>query len=94
MWIRNGILRGFHIGFSHTESKLRSSLSNMLSATDHPQIVTNYIEEELASQHLLLVGPSSALNLSQVHISPLGIIKAIERIQSIVWCLYHTTSLH
>ena len=73
-WICNGIQRGFRVGFSDSTTELRSSLSNMLSAIDHPQIVTDYIEGELASGHLRLVSPSSALNLPQVHISPLGVI--------------------
>ena len=73
-WICKGIEHGFRIGFSDREIELRSARSNMLSAIEHPQIVTDYIRGELTFHHLHLVGPTSLLNLPLVHLSPLGVI--------------------
>lgn len=73
-WICNGIEHGFRIGFSDNEIELRSARSNMLSAIEHSQIVTDYIKGELASQHLLRVGPVSSHKLPIVQLSPLGVI--------------------
>lgn len=73
-WICEGIKLGFHTGFSDKEVELHSARSNMISAIEHPQIVTNYIKGELASHHLLRVGPISSPNLPSVHVSPLGVI--------------------
>ena len=73
-WICKGVEHGFRIGFSDREIELRSARSNMLSAIEHPQIVTDYIRGELTSHHLHLVGPTSSLNLPLVHLSPLGVI--------------------
>ena len=73
-WICKGVEHGFRIGFSDREIELRSARSNMLSAIEHPQIVTDYIRGELTSHHLHLVGPTSSFNLPLVHLSPLGVI--------------------
>ena len=51
----------------------------MLSAIEHPQIVTDYIRGELASHHLHLVGLTSSPNLPRVHLSPLGVIPKKDR---------------
>ena len=53
-WIYNGFEYGFSIGFSSEAPELRSSYFNMLSASEHPQVVSEYIAKELSSQHLML----------------------------------------
>ena len=58
-WLCNGFSRGFSIGFSEDAPELRSSRSNMLSATEHPQVVSDYLAKELNSEHLLLANSSA-----------------------------------
>ena len=75
-WICNGFKHGFSIGFSSEAPELCSSHFNMLSASEHSQVVSEYIAKELSSQHLMLVNPSAMGNPTQgrIHISPLGVI--------------------
>ena len=75
-WLCNGFNRGFNIGFSEDAPELRSSHSNMLSAAEHPQVVSDYLAKELNSEHLLLANSSAEGFTRQVNIlvSPLGVI--------------------
>ena len=73
-WVCGGIEKGFRIGVSDIGAELRAAKGNMLSAMEHPQVVTEYIQGELAAHHLLLVGPDSAKNHPAIHTSPLGVI--------------------
>lgn len=72
-WVCDGIEQGFHIGVSNTGPELHPSRGNMLSAVEHPQVVTEYIQGELAAHHLLRVDPTLTNNLT-IHTSPLGVI--------------------
>lgn len=58
-WLCNGFNRGFNIGFSEDAPELHSSHSNMLSAAEHPQVVSDYLAKELNSEHLLLANSSA-----------------------------------
>ena len=75
-WLCNGFSRGFSIGFSEDAPELRSSHSNMLSATEHHQVVSDYLAKELNYEHLLLANSSAEGFTRQVniHVSPLGVI--------------------
>ena len=73
-WICKGIERGFRIGFSDRYVELRPARSNMISAIEHPQIITDYIKGELMAHHLHLVGSTFSPNTPSVHLSPLGVI--------------------
>ena len=73
-WIVGGINRGFRIGFSSNGLVLQSAKCNMISAGEHPQVILNYIRDEVTSQDLQLVGPAWSPKLPQVHLSPLGVI--------------------
>ena len=44
--IIRGLQEGFRIGFNYPSSQLRSKGCNMLSATDHPQVVDEYLALE------------------------------------------------
>ncbi len=56
MYVLNGLWEGFKIGLRHG-CPLRSASSNMQSALTHPQVITDYIQAELAKGRL--VGPLS-----------------------------------
>ena len=73
-WICRGITQGFRIGFSDKDVELQSARINMLSAVEHPQVVSNYLRGELTSHHLHLVGMASLAKLPRIHLSPLGVI--------------------
>ena len=73
-WVCSSIKQGFCIGFSQNEMELCSSRCNMLLAIEHPQVVTECIQGELASQHLLPVNMSSSQVSLAVHISLLEVI--------------------
>ena len=51
---------------------LRSRASNMRSATDHPDVVDEYLRTELAAGRL--AGPFIAPPLRSLHVSPFGVI--------------------
>ena len=65
----NGIKQGFRVGFDHNKH-LASCSSNMVSALDHPDVVNDYLQQEL----LLVVIPDSQLPYIHCHISPFGVI--------------------
>ena len=44
-YVLRGIARGFRVGFNHRN--LKAAVRNMQSATEHPEVVDAYIEEEL-----------------------------------------------
>ena len=67
-WVCKGIKQGFHIGFSDKNTVLHPSRFNMLSATDHPQIIREYITKELGAHHLLEVNQGSH-NFKNIQIS-------------------------
>lgn len=53
-WLSNGFRRGINISFSEDAPELSSTRFNMLSATEHPEVVAEYLAKELKAQHLLL----------------------------------------
>lgn len=81
-WVCKGIQYGFHIGFTDTAIQLRSARGNLISATEHPRVVTEYIANELSSQHLLEARPEAGLSHPDIHVSPLGVIPKKGRVNS------------
>jgi len=51
--IMSGLEDGFPIGFD-TTSKLRPAKSNLISAREHPDVASAYIQEELYRGHVFL----------------------------------------
>ena len=72
-YILAGIQYGFRIGFSRSAGKLRDCGSNMISAMEHPQVVDDYLANEIGLQRMNSI-PSAALSSMQCHISPFGVI--------------------
>ena len=72
--ILKGIEQGFKIGFNGNPAKLRSKGSNMLSTLSQPQVVTDYIADELQLGRIAEVGSAERAAKLGVHISPFGLI--------------------
>ena len=51
-YVVSGIRDGFRVGFDYA-SPLRSAHQNMLSAVNHPTVVTDYVEGERAKGRIL-----------------------------------------
>ena len=69
-YVINGLHNGFRIGFNR-EAKLKSCTHNMLSAAQLPQVIDDYLLQELALERVAIVPQDWAPN---VHTSPFGII--------------------
>ena len=70
-YILDGLRHGFRVGFQ-CHSPLKSATSNMPSAREHPDVVQQYIMEELAKGRLL--GPFQLDQLRGMHINRFGVI--------------------
>ena len=64
-----GIGNGFRIGFDPGQYVLKDRPSNMLSVEEHPEIVTEYLREELALGRLVELNAYTARSIG-VHTSP------------------------
>ena len=72
-YILRGIQNGFRIGFDMQLSSLKTRGSNMQSALEMPEVVTKYLQEEVARGRVVELTPEDAEAL-QVHTSPFGVI--------------------
>ena len=71
-YICDGLRFGFRIEFQYG-SPLKSASANMPSAIHHPQVVTNYLQDELSRGRML--GPFHSLQgLPPLHINRFGVI--------------------
>jgi len=52
-YITDGLEKGFRIGFNYNAQSIRSIKSNMRSATQHPQVVLDYITRECTERRML-----------------------------------------
>lgn len=68
----NGLLHGFKIGFKNPLSQLRSSKKNLLGALQHPQVVDDYLQAEIAEHRV--IGPFQMEDIPAAHISRFGVI--------------------
>ena len=66
-----GIRQGFRVGFDYT-TPLRSARRNMPSAREHPTVVTEYIEGELAGGRVM--GPLPQDLIPGIHINRMGVV--------------------
>ena len=71
-YITNGIREGFRIGYDYRSHKCKKATSNMRSATDHPEVIREYIAKECAEGRIL--GPFDPNLLPEVQISRFGVI--------------------
>ena len=70
-YILQGISKGFRIGYNYNRTTKRAT-SNLLSASQNPEVVTRYIQEEVALDRL--IGPLEPELAARAHISPFGVI--------------------
>ena len=73
-YLMRGIKEGFRIGFKPAAVQLKARKTNMLSALDHPGVVTAYIKEEVQANRMHLVGPVNETLAKSIHCSPFGVI--------------------
>ena len=73
-YILRGIKHGFRVGFNVAVSQLKSQRSNMVSAAEHPDIVSYYLKEEMRKGRVIKVGSLQEAESLRVHCSPFGVI--------------------
>ena len=71
--IINGLQSGFRIDFDPS-LPLRSATGNLISTTDHEEVVSKYIHEELTVNHIGESGPTHVAHRFGIQISPIGVI--------------------
>ena len=79
-YILRGIEQGFRIGFHGDQANLRSRMRNMVSAMEHPVVVTEYLEGERSQKRIALVGTAERAEGMGIHISPFGVIPKKNRV--------------
>ena len=67
-----GISHGFRIGFNQPSSTLKSAKKNLDCALQHPQVVEEYLLEEVTQQRV--AGPFHASAVPKIHISRFSVI--------------------
>ena len=70
-YLVKGIRERFKLGFSMGEKGLRASGWNMVSAGEQPQVVRDYLADEVKAQRIWLVGSQEVVR--GVHCSPFGV---------------------
>ena len=82
-YVVQGLVEGFRIGFNRTHL-LKSAKRNMISASEHPDVILKYLKTEEEAGRVL--GPFEPNELGPpAHISPIGIIP--KRHQENAWRL-------
>lgn len=71
-YVINGIKEGFRVGYDRSKP-LSPCSSNMVSAMQHPDAVSDYLQQELLLNRMVVVPPAQVLRL-HCHISPFGVI--------------------
>ena len=62
-----GIARGFRVGYNSPSPTLKSARRNMNSASEHMEVVTQYLVSEMSERHV--VGPFSPYLVPNAHIT-------------------------
>ena len=73
-YILRGIKSGFRIGFHGNQAELRAKMNNMVSAVEHPAVVTGYLNDELSRGRIAQVGSLEEAKERGIHCSPFGVI--------------------
>lgn len=71
--IINGLSSGFKVGFN-LDLPLKSTTGNLISTTDHQEVVSKYIQEELTLNHTGELGSMQIAHRFGTQISPIGVI--------------------
>ncbi len=73
MYICSGLKEGFRVGYGRNYP-LKSATQNMESATQHPEVVAEYLRKECALSHIFHSPFPSLAHLPQLHVSSFGVI--------------------
>ena len=75
-YILQGIAEGFRVGFNYQQhtASLQSCRRNMVSAAQAPQVVSDYLTEEVALNRVMELPLEEAAGKIGVHCSPFGVI--------------------
>jgi hypothetical protein len=71
-YVVNGVKGGFRVGYDCSKT-LTSCGSNMASALQHPDVVSDYLEQELLLNRMVVIPPAQVPHI-HCHISPFGVI--------------------
>ena len=71
-YVVNGINRGFRVSYDHTRTQA-SSESNMASAIECPDAVSDYLQQEVSLDRMVVI-PLTQVPYIHCHISPFGVI--------------------
>ena len=71
-YVVNGIKHGFRVGYDRSKT-LKNCTSNMVSALQHPDVVPDYLKQELLLNHMVVIPPAQVPYI-HCHISPFGVI--------------------
>lgn len=73
-FIVKGVEQGFRIGFQGNQRGLQSAKRNMWSASEHPDIVSDYLENEVSLNKIARIGHPERASELKIHCSPFGVI--------------------
>ena len=71
-YVVNGIKNGFRVGFDR-QRLLKNYKGNMASALEHPQVVNDYLQQELLLSRMVII-PQGQVPYIHCQISPFGVI--------------------
>ena len=71
-YVVNGIKQGFRVGYDHSRTRA-SSESNMASAIEHPDVVSDYLQQQVSLNRMVVIPPTQVPYI-HCHISPFGVI--------------------
>ena len=68
----SSLTHSFRVGFKNPPSKLHSAYKNLAGALEHPQVVDDYLQAEIAEKRV--IGPFCKADIPDAHISKFGVI--------------------
>ena len=71
-YLLEGMQAGFRIGFNYTMHSCALTRGNMLSTLDHPEVVAEYLENELKEGRITELTDMSGI--MGIQLSPFGVI--------------------
>ncbi len=73
-WIVRGVWQGFLVGFQQDRRELRQSRQNLASVREHPEVVQEYLDNEVEKGSVIAVSKTEEAEALGVHCSPFGVI--------------------
>ena len=80
-----GISEGFKVGYNYQESHLRLARKNLMEAQTRPNVVDEYLLNEISSGRM--VGPNPTKALPEIHVSRFGVKPNCKNHQTNKWKL-------